>query len=170
MFEILTHEAVDLYLCDEQWAVNGVLKDIPNFRKPKYSSALTELIELCLLPDPRDRPSIEELEIKIGGRCQSILDEYAVNPSLQRKERLYYRGSEINEMPGGDWNFWQPLLDGDVPRPSDPPDPNEPKNPSTRGIVYPRYPSSESSTGKDSTDSDDSTAKRRMAIKTVPGP
>ena len=83
MFELLTHEAVAFYLNDDEWTVNEVFKDIPNLCNPKYSDALTELIRLCLMPDPWDRPSIEELELKIGARSQSILDAYAANPSLQ---------------------------------------------------------------------------------------
>ena len=142
MFELLTHEAVACYLDDDEWTVNEVFKDIPNLRNPKYSGALTELIRLCLMPDPWDRPSIEELELKIGARSRSILDAYAANPSLQRKDRLYYRGSEINQMPPGNWNYWRPVVK-DVPRPSESTGLQEPKNPFTKSIVYPPFPSSE---------------------------
>ena len=139
MFELLTHEAVAFYLNDDEWTVNEVFKDIPNLRNPKYSDALTELIRLCLMPDPWDRPSIEELELKIGARSQSILDAYAANPSLQQKDRLYYRGSEINQMPPGNWHYWRPVVK-DVP---DSTDSQEPKNPFTDSIVYPPFPASE---------------------------
>lgn len=142
MFELLTHEAVDYYLRNEKWAINEVFQDIPNVRTPKYSGALTELIKLCLMPDSWDRPSIEELEIKIGTRCQSITDAYAANPSLQQKDRLYYKGSEINQMPPGDWHYWNPVV-GDVPHPSDLPDLQEMINPFTATIDYPEFPSSE---------------------------
>ena len=143
MFELLTHEAVAYYLNDEEWTVNEVFKDIPNVRNPKYSGALTELIRLCLMPDPWDRPSIEELELKIGARWQSISDAYATNPSLQRKDRLYFRGSEINQMPPGNWNYWRPVMK-DVPNPSDSPGRlGEVQNPFTDRIVYPRFPTSE---------------------------
>ena len=142
MFELLTHEAVAYYLNDDEWTVNEVFKDIPNLRNPKYSGALTELIRLCLMPDPWDRPSIEELELKIGARSRSISDAFAANPSLQEKDRLYYRGSEINQMPPGNWHYWNPVVN-DVPHPSDPTDSQEPKNPFTDSIVYPPFPSSE---------------------------
>ena len=142
MFELLTHEAVAYYLNDEEWTVNEVFKDIPNVRNPKYSGPLTELIRLCLMPDPWDRPSIEELELKIGARWQSILDAYAADPILQQKDRLYYRGSEINQMPPGNWNYWRPVVK-DVPKPSDSIGPQEPKNPFTDSIVYPPFPTSE---------------------------
>ena len=142
MFELLTHEAVTHYLYDDQWTVNEVFQDIPNLRNPRYSGALTELIRLCLMPDPWDRPSIEELELKIGARSQSILNAYAANPSLQQKDCLYYRGSEINLMPPGDWHYWRPIVK-DVPNPSDSTASQEPKNPSADRIVYPRFPTSE---------------------------
>ena len=142
MFELVTNEAVAHYLYNDKWTVNGVLTDIPNVRNPKYSGVLTELIRLCLMPDPWDRPSIEELELKIGARCQSITHEYAANPSLQQKDRLYYRGSEINQMPPGNLHYWNPVM-SIVPHPSDPPDPNEIKNPFTDSIVYPPFPSSD---------------------------
>ena len=142
MFELLTHEAVTHYLYDDEWTVNEVFQDIPNLRNPKYSGALTELIRLCLMPDPWDRPSIEELELRIGARSQSILSAYAANPSLQQKDRLYYRGSEINKMPPGDWHYWRPIVK-DVPNPSDSTASQEPKNPSADRIVYPPFPTSE---------------------------
>ena len=142
MFELLTHEAVAYYLDDDEWTIKQAFKDIPNLRNPKYSGALTELIRLCLMPDPWDRPSIEELELKIGARSRSILDAYAANPSLQRKDRLYYRGSEINQMPPGNWNYWRPVMK-DVPNPSDSVGSQELKNPFTDVIVYPRFPTSE---------------------------
>lgn len=142
MFELLTHEAVHYYRHNKEWTINEVFQDIPNARNPKYSSALTELIRLCLMPDSWDRPSIEELELRIGARCQSITDAYAANPSLQQKDRLYYKGSEINQMPPGDWHYWYPVI-GDVPHPSDPPGLHEPINPFTATIEYPEFPSSE---------------------------
>ena len=142
MFELLTHEGVAYYLNDDKWTINEVFKDIPNLRNPKYSGALTELIRLCLMPNPWDRPSIEELELRIGTRSRSILDAYAANPSLQQKDRLYYRGSEINQMPPGNWHYWNPVVK-DVPHPSDPTDSQEPKNPFTDDIVYPPFPSTE---------------------------
>ena len=142
MFELLTNEAVAHYLYNDEWTVNGVFTDIPNVRNPKYSGVLTELIRLCLMPDPWDRPSIEELELKVGARCQSITHEYAANPSLQQKDRLYYKGSEINQMPPGNMHYWNPVMSV-VPHPSDPPDPNEIKNPFTDSIIYPPFPSSE---------------------------
>ena len=142
MFELLTHEAVAYYLNDEEWTVDGVLTDIPNAHNPKYSSALTGLIKLCLMPEPCDRPSIDELELKIGARCQSIIDEYAANPSLHEQDRLYYKGSEITQMPPRNWNCWKPVME-DVPRPSAAPDSWEPKNPFTTIIKYPPFPKSE---------------------------
>lgn len=142
MFELLTHEAVSHYLYHDGWTVNEIFKDIPNLRNPAYSGALTELIRLCLMPDPWDRPSIEELELKTGARSQSILDAYAANPSLQGKDRLYYRGSEINQMPPGDWHYWRPVVN-DVPSPSDSAWSADFRDPSTDRIVYPRFPSSD---------------------------
>lgn len=142
MFELLTHEAVVCYLTGDEWARNEVFHTIPNLRNPKYSHALVELIRLCLMPDPWDRPSIEELEMKIGASCQSILDEYAANPTLRQQDRLYYKGSEINQMPPGNKNYWHPVLE-DVQRPSESPDSNEPKNPFTSTIIYPHFPTSE---------------------------
>ena len=141
MFELLTHEGVASYLIEDDWARNEVFHNIPNERNPKYSSALTELIRLCLMPDPRARPNIEELELKIGARCQTILDAYTANPNLREHDRLYYKGSEINQMPTGNWNFWHPIMEI-VQRPSEPPDSNEPNNPFTSPIVYPRFPTS----------------------------
>lgn len=144
MFELLTHEAVDYYLHNEDWAFKEVLRDIPNVRTPKYSGALTDLIKLCLMPDPWDRPSVEELEVKIGTRCQSITDAYTADPSLLQKDRLYYKGSEINQMPPGDWGYWNPVMEN-VPHPSDVPDLGEIYNPFTVNINYPYFSSSETS-------------------------
>lgn len=93
MFELLTNEAGALYLSDEEWTRDEAFHEIPNVRNPRYSSALTELIKLCLMPEPWDRPSLEELELKIGTRCQSITDELTANPSLHQRDRLYYKGS-----------------------------------------------------------------------------
>ena len=143
MFELLTHEAVVNYLDKDEWTVNEAFRDIPNSRTPEYSGALTELIKLCLKPEPWDRPSIEELEIKIKTMCQSIVNEYATNPSQREQDRLYYKGSEINQMPPGNWNYWSPLMEY-VPRPSEAPDRvRDPKNPFTDTIVYPPFPTSE---------------------------
>ena len=142
MFELLTHEAVDLYSAEEEWTVNGAFIEIPNARKPRYSSALTELIKLCLVPEPRDRPSVKELELKIGARCQSIVKKYDSDPSLRKRERLYYKGSEINQMPPGNLNYWHPVL-GHVPHPSSPPGSQEIMNPFTNALSYPPFPSSE---------------------------
>ena len=149
MFELLTNEAVAHYLYNDKWTVNGVFTDIPNVRNPRYSGVLTELIRLCLMPDPWDRPSIEELELKIGARCQSITHEYAANPSLQQKDRLYYKGSEINQMPPGNLHYWNPVMSV-MPHPSDPPDPNEIRNPFTDSIVYPPFPSSDQLSSEES--------------------
>ena len=161
MFELLTHEAVVTYLVDDEWTVDEAFIDIPNVRNPRYSGALTELIRLCLEPEPWDRPSIEELELKIETKCQSILNEYAANPDIQERDRLYYKGSEINEMPPGNWNYWYPYLEY-VPRPSEAPDPRrDPVNPFTARIKYPYFPTSEldgpeeDGTSDDDTDSDD---------------
>lgn len=142
MFELVTHEAVAYYLADDEWTVNEAFITIPNLRNPKYSDALTELVKICLMPEPWDRPSIEELELKIDASCQSIRDRYDANPSLRERDRLYYRGSEINQMPPGNWNYWNPVMK-DVPRPSASPDSNEPKNPFTDSISYPPFPTSE---------------------------
>ena len=142
MFGLLTHEAVAYYLSDDDWTVNEVLVDIPNFRNPEYSDALIDLIRLCLMPEPWDRPCIEELRLKIEARCQSIRDEYAASPSRLERDRLYYKGSEINHMPPENWNSWRSIME-QVPRPSDPPGPNEPRNPFTDAIVYPRFPATE---------------------------
>ena len=192
MFELLTHEAVACYLDDDEWTVNEVFVDIPNVRNPKYSSALTELIKLCLSPEQWDRPSIEELELKIGARCRTIIDEYTANPSLHEKDRLYYKGSEINQMPPGNWNYWYPGIEY-VPKPSEPPDSQEIKNPFTNPITYPLFPSSnldgpekggeeqegdgdveneeneEDEKSQSSDESDNSDVRRRMAIKKLPG-
>ena len=190
MFELLTHEAVAYYLSDDEWAENEVFRDIPNVRNPRYSAHLTELIRLCLMPVPWDRPRIEELELKIGARCRGIFDAYAANPGLQLKERLYYRGSEINRMPRADWNYWRPVVK-DVPGPTDSQYLQEVRNPFTDSIVYPPFPTSETSNVKeeraeertgnnnrnpiiisdgveDGDDSDDTEARRRMAIKKLP--
>ena len=142
MFELLTHEAVVNYLEDDEWTENEALKHIPNARDPEYSGALTELIKLCLKPKPWDRPSVEELEIKIKTMCQSIVNEHAANPSLQEQDRLYYRGSEISQMPPGNWHYWRSLMEY-VPRPSETPDRvGDPKNPFTNTIIYPHFPTS----------------------------
>ena len=143
MFELLTHEAVVNYLNDDEWTVNESFVDIPNARNPQYSGALTELIRLCLEPEPWDRPSIKELKLKIETKCQSIVNEYAANPSLQERDRLYYKGSEINQMPPGNWNYWDPGIEY-VPRPSETPDRRaNPKNPFISTIIYPNFPTSE---------------------------
>ena len=176
MFELLTHEAADYYLSDHEWTVNEAFVAIPNSRTPKYSSALTELIRLCLMPKTRNRPSIEELELKINVRCQSILKKYEADPSLRERERLYYRGSEINQMPPGNLNYWQPRL-AYVPRPSETPDSRDIMNPFTNRISYPRFPSSELDDAEEdenvqddggSNDSYNSETRRRMAMKKLP--
>lgn len=159
MFELLTNEAVVLYLSDEEWTLNEAFQQIPNVRNPRYSSALTELIRLCLMPEPWDRPSIEELELKIGVRCQSVTDELAANPSLHQQDRLYYKGSEINQMPPGDWNYWNPVREYVLTPSEDPFHTRGPKNPFTDSIVYPHFPTSEmddhEEEGGESQDGDD---------------
>ena len=190
MFELLTHELVDFYLTEDAWTVNGAFVAIPNARTPKYSSALTELIKLCLMPETRDRPSIEELELKIGAKCQSIVKKFEADPSLRERERLYYKGSEINQMPPGNLNYWQPLF-GYVPRPSEPPDSQEIINPFTDVISYPPFlqleygdseeeenvqdddhtPHANDGGGNNeegSNNSDNSDVRRRIAMKKLP--
>ena len=135
MFELLIHEPVAHYLVDM------VLDDVPNARNPKYSSTLTDLIKLCLMKEPGERPRLEELELKIGTKCQSISTEYAANPSLIEHERLYYKGSEINQMlPGeGNGNYWQPVREI-LTNPSAYSGLHAFKDPLTERIIYPPRP------------------------------
>ena len=138
MFELWIHEPVTHFLVDM------VLKDVPDTHNPRYSSTLTDLIKLCLMKEPEERPSLEELELKIGTKCQSISSEYLANPSLFEHERLYYKGSEINQMPPGEGNgnYWRPVLEV-LTNPSAYSGPDYIKNPFTAKIKYPPRPGSE---------------------------
>ena len=138
MFELLTHEGAYHYLKDPRWTVNEAFTAIPNLRDPPYSGALAELIILCLMPKTWDRPSIEELEVKIEARRKTIRNRYGADPSLHQRERLYYKGSEINEMPPRDLNSWKPVKMY-VPRPQDTQQSGDIYNPFTNQIVYPSF-------------------------------
>ena len=135
MFELLIHEPVAHYLVDMS------LKDVPDAHNPKYSSTLKDLIKLCLMKEPGERPRLEELELKIGTMCQSISTEFVANPSLIEHERLYYKGSEINQMPtgNGNGNHWQPVMEV-LTNPSAYSGPDVIKNPFTERIIYPPRP------------------------------
>ena len=135
MFELWLHEPVAHYLVDM------VLKDVPDTHNPRYSSALTELIKICLMKDPGERPRLEELELKIGTKCRTISTEYVANPSLIEHERLYYKGSEINQMPPeeGNGNYWRPVMEP-LTNPSAYSGPEFVKNPFTARIIYPPRP------------------------------
>ncbi|KAM0798993.1 kinase-like domain-containing protein [Usnea florida] len=138
MFELWIHEPVTHFLVDM------VLKDVPDTHNPRYSSTLTDLIKLCLMKEPEERPRLEELELKIGTKFQSISTEYVANPSLIEHERLYYKGSEINQMPPGEGNgnYWRPVLEV-LTNPSAYSGPDYIKNPFTARIIYPPRPGSE---------------------------
>ena len=138
MFELWLHEPVAHYLVDMD------LKDVPNAHNPRYSSTLTDLIKLCLMKEPRERPRLEELELKIGTKCHTISTEYAANPSLIEHERLYYKGSEINQMPPGEGNgnYWRPIMEA-LTNPSAYSGPDFVKNPFTERIIYPPRPGGE---------------------------
>ena len=138
MFELWLHEPVAHYLVDM------VLKDVPDAHNPRYSSTLTDLIKLCLMKELGERPSLEELELKIGTKCQSISTEFAANPSLIEHERLYHKGSEINQMPPGEGNgnYWRPIMEV-LTNPSAYSGPDFVKNPFTARIIYPPRPGSE---------------------------
>ena len=135
MFELWLHEPVAHYLVDM------ALKDVPDAHNPRYSSTLTDLIKICLMKEPRERPRLEELELKIGAKCQSISTEYVANPSLIEHERLYYKGSEINQMPPGEGigNYWRPKMEV-LTNPSAYSGPDLVKNPFTARIIYPPRP------------------------------
>ena len=81
------------------------------------------------------------MELKISTKCQSISAEYAANPSLIEHERLYYKGSEINQMPPGEGNgnYWRPVMEP-LTNPSAYSGPDYVKNPFTARIIYPPRP------------------------------
>ena len=135
MFDLWLHEPVAHYLVDM------VLKNVPDAHNPRYSSTLTDLIKLCLMKEPGERPRLEELELKIGTKCQSISTEYVANPSLIEHERLYYKGSEINQMPPGEGNgnYWRPNMEA-LTNPSAYSGPDFVGNPFTARIIYPPRP------------------------------
>ena len=135
MFELWIHEPVAHYLVDM------VLKDVPDAHNPRYSSTLTDLIKLCLMKEPEERPRLEELELKLGTKCHTMSTEYIANPSLVEHERLYYKGSEINQMPPGEGNgnYWRPVMEP-LTNSSAYSGPEFVKNPFTARIIYPPRP------------------------------
>ncbi len=68
-----------------------------NTRRPDYSSELRDLIQECLNARPEKRADLRKLyeTTKIG------MDR-SKRAGQSRKNRLYYRGAEINQMPLGD--------------------------------------------------------------------
>lgn len=113
MCELMTLHKVNRFLLKPR--VNIIdeegIKPIQTSRKVGYSSQLSKLIQACLKPNPRQRPSVTELRTKIAtyrGAVVKLVRECEGTGRAEplENEKLYYVGNEIKGAKTGEW---QPL-------------------------------------------------------------
>ena len=111
MYELLTLHRVNTALfvteVDPDGGVEG-LKEIHTSKNPEYSDLLRTLIMECLRPNPKERPTVEEVQIRIDIARRHMADVGFTRRGNDKTiphpdERLYYRGKEIEPMQPGDW-------------------------------------------------------------------
>ena len=110
MFELLTLHKVHGFLLKPQGNIvdEEGIHPIQTNRNPQYSSQLSKLIQDCLKPLPKDRPSVLELRAKISAHRDAIINlvrerQAAESAQPLEGERLYYVGNEIKWAKTGDW-------------------------------------------------------------------
>ncbi|MCJ1467729.1 G2-specific serine/threonine protein kinase [Pseudocyphellaria aurata] len=110
MYDLLTLHHVKKALYRDEMDDDGEgLAEIHTDREPEYTHRLRRLVRSCLRPNPRDRPSIRELQeairfsrshFKLEGSRLGGEDQSAPHES----ERLYFSSKEIAERS----DRWQP--------------------------------------------------------------
>ena len=154
MLELLTLYAHADYMNDPDYNVKGVIVDIETRKKPEYSKILRDLIKECLEPEPSLRPKLRRLRafVKACRDCLGSIYEQSDNTGRARFERnslLYYVRNEINNMPTGGWE------------PYDPESPSKPEGGQFRDgwpVVFPRFhdgPEAERKGSNDNNSDDD---------------
>lgn len=113
MLELLTLYTHADYMNDPDYNVNGVIVDIETKKKPEYSKMLRDLIKECLEPEPSLRPKLHRLQARIKA-CRDRLGRiYEQSDNTGRaifeyNSLLYYVRNEINNMPTGRWEPYEP--------------------------------------------------------------
>ncbi len=113
MLELLTLYSHADHMNDTAYHVNGMINEIKTRKEPEYSQQLRDLIRDCLKPEPSNRIRLEVLHVYIKSRCKSIHKTYknAIDKERARFETdalLYYVKDEINNMPTGTWENYDP--------------------------------------------------------------
>jgi len=109
----IMYELVTLVRVDDNWSHISGTPAINTQRDPEYSSKLLDLIEQCLEIDPEDRPSLTELRrktLKYAHITSNALSADGFDPT--DRDRLYFRGTEIDDLEFGE-RYFTPSLEPD---------------------------------------------------------
>lgn len=151
MLELLTLYKIADYLCDPKYSRNGEPINIETNKDPEYSEDIRELIQECVRVSYRHRPNLDVLQTRINAHLAQIQNAYEQaddegKAKFRSDSRLYYVGSQINDMETGNW------------APDDPKKkPKRERWPEGPPIIYPKFDDGpESGEEDDDSDEDDS--------------
>ena len=102
MFELVTLERADHWF-DENRGLGALGSQVMHKANDSaYSDQLIELIVDCMNAEPVDRIEIKDLYSQIKRHRDHIAKEYGCRDP-KKNDRLYYKGSEINDMSPGEF-------------------------------------------------------------------
>ena len=113
MLELLTLYSHADYMIDPEYNVNGEIIDIKTEKEPEYSKKLRDLIKSCLESKPAKRIEVHRLRDCIEVYRDRIKKRYEQSDSNERARFehdsfLYYKRNEINNMPTGRYQPYDP--------------------------------------------------------------
>lgn len=113
MLELLTLYSHADYMADDRYHVDSRVKEITTTREPEYSETLRNLIHKCIEPYPQNRIDLKSLRFHVKSHRKGMRSAYRkLDQAARRKykadNRLYYVNNEINDMPTGDWEPYNP--------------------------------------------------------------
>lgn len=113
MLELLTLYSHADYMADARYHVDSRVKEITTIRDPEYSEDLRNLIHKCIEPYPQNRIDLKSLRFHVKAYRNGMrsaykkLDETA-KTKYKTDNRLYYVRNEINDMPPGNIEPYDP--------------------------------------------------------------
>lgn len=113
MLELLTLYPHADYMADARYHIDSRVKDITTMRDPEYSENLRNLIHKCIEPYPQNRIDLKSLRFHVKAYRNAMRSAYrkldqTARTKYQTDNRLYYVRNEINDMPTGDWEPFNP--------------------------------------------------------------
>lgn len=151
MLELLTLYPHADYMNDPDFNVYGTIIDIQTQKTPEYSKSLRDLIKGCIEFEPLDRIELDRLRACIKFYRDRLNNTYEQLDNTERarfesNSLLYYVRNEINNMPTGRWEPYEP---------ESPSKPEDEKFPNLDWpVVFPRFDDGPETTGEENDDSD----------------